>query len=218
MTKQSARFSFHCGWFRGARKLWNCLAFHLVVDDSQRSCKLTLGVPCLITLIAEFPLIPVWLGAHLLTGGAGERAEYGLWHDYHETKFQWRRIINLGGPRGGKEWRKVHLHTAAGEDVARVVRHETIISAWVADLDAVKAWVVDNHIDRWSLVVSTWRAESSRWWIPSLYDHFFVLRAAQSADLPERTGNEKEATIKENISRRLTPEQVFTELAQQISF
>lgn len=211
MSKQSSRFSFRCGWFRGARKLWNCLAFHLVVDDSQRSCKVTIAIPCLITLIAEFPLIPIWMGSRILTGGIGERAEYGLWHDYHETKFQWRKIINLGGPRGGREWRHVHLH-GSDDESARVYRNETIISAWVADLNVVQDWVTTNHIDRWVLLVSTWRAESSRWWIPSLYDHFFVLRASAIG------GVEREASVKENISRRLTSEQVFTELSQQISF
>lgn len=206
MPKQS-RFSFRCGWFRGARKLWNCLALHWVVDDSQRTVKFTLAIPRLVTMVIQTPTIPRWMGSHVLSGGLGERAEYGLWHDYYETKLQWRRIINLGGKRGGKEWRATHMH---GQPT--ITKFDTIITALVADEPIVKDWVESNRIDRWWFVVSVWRAKSSQFWIPSLYDHFFTLHAQQVG------GTLKEVSIKQNISRWLMPIQVFQTLTEQLQF
>ena len=206
MSKHPSRFSFRFGLFRGAHKLWNCLAFHIVVDDSQRTMTLTLGLPALFTWIIETPLIPTWLGSRWLSGGEGERAEYGLWHDYHETKLQWRRIINLGGMRGGWEFRAIHDHGPEG----KIFRHETILTAWVADI--AQPWVEANHVDRWKLVLSTWRAPSEHWWIPTLYDRCFILHAFRA------DGINHEATVKGHISKRLTAEQVFNDLTKQITF
>ena len=205
MPNDTSRFSFRLGWFRGARKLWNCLAFHVVVDDSQRSWTTTIAIPMLFTWIVELPLIPAWLGSHILSGGVGERAEYGLWHDYHETKLQWRKIINISGPRGGWEKRWMHDH-----EETQISRHITILSAWVSDL--AQPWVDANQVDRWHLDLTTSFAPSSSWWIPSLYDHSFVLYASQKG------GVEHEATMKAKVTKRLSAAEVFSELSQQISF
>jgi hypothetical protein len=205
MSLFPSRLSIRMGWFRGARKLWNCLAFHLVVDDNRRLMTWTLAIPMIFTLVVETPALPYWMGAHTLAGGIGERAEYGFWHDYHETKLQWRKIINLAGRKGGWECRSTHRH---GDPV--VIRHESIITDWVVG-DA-QSWIDANHIDRWKFVVSTWVAQSAKWWIPSLYDHFFILHAAQ----PD--GLDHEVSLKTTISKRLDPKAVFKQLTEQLTF
>jgi len=206
MSKHRTRFSFRFRWFLGARKLWNSLAFHLVVDDAHDIFTLTLAIPLLFTWIVQCPLIPYWCGRYALTGGVGERAEYGIWHDYYETKLQWRRIINLSGPRSGLEKRWTHYHG----NVRRITRHETIITGWIADL--AQSWVDVHRVDRWKLVIATRYAASTRWWIPSLYDHYFVLHA-QKAD-----GIDHVASIKAHVSKRLFADEVFTELTNRLSF
>jgi hypothetical protein len=93
-----------------------------------------------------------------------------------------------------------------------ITKFDTIITALVADEPIVKDWVESNRIDRWWFVVSVWRAKSSQFWIPSLYDHFFTLHAQQVG------GTLKEVSIKQNISRWLMPIQVFQTLTEQLQF
>jgi hypothetical protein len=200
-------FSFRAGWFRGARKVWHCLAFHLVADDTKRTMKFTVGIPWFLTVMVEVPLIPIWLGGNILTGGAGERAEYGLWHDYYEFKLQLKRIIDLSGQRAGWEYRRVHSH---GE--ATITKVDRLISNLVYDDPYTQLWVEDQKIDRWAFEMSSWYVPSKHWSTPDLYDHVFTLKASQE------DGKMKEVWIKQKISKRLMPAQVFHCLTRKLSF
>lgn len=200
-------FSLRAGWFRGARKIWHCLAFHLVVDDTKRSMKITVGIPWFLTMIVEVPLIPYWLGSNVLTGGIGERAEYGLWHDYYEFKLQFRRIIDLSGLRAGWEYRRVHKHSDAP-----VTKVDRLISNLVYNDPYTKVWIKEQTIDRWAFEMSSWFVPSSSWFVPDLYDHVFSLKAAK------KDGKLKEIWIKQNISKRLMSDQVFRCLTKKLKF
>lgn len=200
-------FSFRAGWFRGARKIWHCLAFHLVADATKGTMKLTVGIPWLVTAIIKVPLVPAWLGGAFLTGGVGERAEYGLWHDYYEFKLQFKRILDLSGQRAGWEYRRVHTH---GE--APVTKVDRLISNLVYDDPYTQEWVAAQKIDRWAFEMSSWYVPSSYWLTPDLYDHVFTLKASQV------NGTLKEVCVKQNISRQLMPAKVFHCLATKLTF
>lgn len=201
--RRESRFAIRVGFFRGARKLWNCLAFHLVVDDTLGIMRFSCGIPGLFTVFTETPLIPDWLGAKRLAGGKGERAEYGLWHDFHETKLQWRKIINLSGRGSGIEKRWVHLHRAPV-----VTRRESLISHLVADVGA--AWAEAKHLDSWTFMLSTWSARCGKWWIPRLYDHYFIL-TAKAAD-----GIAREASTKTRLGPHMRAIDIFNDLRRQL--
>lgn len=184
---------------RKARKLGNVLAFHVIADGQDERLRFTWAIPWLFTLIAEvpFPLnrLSVWI-----TGRIGDRAEYGFWHDYHETKFQWRRVINLDLGEGGHERRWLHR---PGQQVS--YRHEQYVSTLVADQG--NRWAQRHGIDRWVLILSSWRVRSHHWWVPDLYDYRFTLRI----ESPE-CGME-EASIKAMVTPQLCLHDVFNELA-----
>jgi hypothetical protein len=202
-----SKLSFRAGWFRGARKVWHCLAFHMVADDTKRTMKFTIAIPWIMTLVLETPLIPSWLGASYLTGGKNERAEFGLWHDYHEFKLQWRRIIDLSGKRGGWEYRHIHKHGHVN-----ITKTDSLITNSVYDDPYTFVWVKENHIDRWAFEASVWYVPSRCWYIPDLYDYVFTLKAQQIE------GKMKEVWLKQNISKRLMPLQVFQCLTKKLNF
>lgn len=201
--RSNQRFALRWGFFRKSHALWNCLAFHLIVDDTLRLMRLTVGIPSILTFFLELPSFPRWMGAARIAGGSGERAEYGLWHDYHETKLQWRRIINRGGKGSGWEWRRVYDHPDT-----KIARQESLISHLV--IKRGNAWAKANGVDSWRLAVTSWRATSGHWWIPCLYDHYFILYAAREGGLMG------EASMRTRLSPRLTAQDVFDELSKQI--
>lgn len=197
-----SRFAIRVGLFKWARKLWNCLACHCVVDDSKGTMRFTFAIPGVITIFLDTPNLPVWLGGKLLAGGDGERAEYGFWHDFHETKVQWCKIINMDA---GWEWRIVHNGGEADE-----TRYETIITPMVAECG--DAWAKESNIDRWKLTLTTWRAHAHKWWIPTLYDHYFVLYAQVAGESIQRT-----AELKADLSPRMVACEIFKKLTQLIT-
>lgn len=198
-----ARFSGRLGLFHGAYKVWNCLAFHLIVDDQQGTLRFTVAIPGILTIFLQTPQLPRWLGATTLAGGYGERAEYGLWHDYNETKLQWRRIINKDGPGSGweKRWVRRNLN-------ASVVRHESLISSLVADQG--EAWEAAHGLVAWTFMLTTWRAISPRWWVPCLYDHHFVLSGT------DQDGNIHDASYKAKLGPYMSAEAIFDQLTAEI--
>jgi hypothetical protein len=199
-----SRFAIRIGLFSGARKLWNCLALHLVVDDTLKTLRFTVAIPKLFTVFLEVPQLPYWLGGKTLAGGVGERSEYGFWHDFHETKLQWRRILNLPPPRAGWEKRWVHRMI----DNPDVFRSESLVSSLVSD--AGEAWANAHGVIGWRFAISTWRALSIKWWIPSLYDHYFILYAT-TAD-----GGHHEVTLKVQLSPKMDANHIFAQLSSQI--
>lgn len=198
-----SRFSVRLGLFRGACKIWNCLAFHVIVDDQQGTLRFTVAIPSLFTLFLQTPQVPRWLGGASLAGGYGERAEYGFWHDYNETKLQWRRIINRADAGSGWEKRWIRRNLKAS-----VVRHESIITALVADQG--NAWALARALQSWYFMLTTWRAISHRWWVPCLYDHHFVL------SITDADGGLHEATYKAKLGPFMSAETIFTQLTAEI--
>ncbi len=201
----TVRWALRIGFFRSASKLWNCAALHLVVDDSTHLMRFTLALPGLITLIVQVPQLPVWFGGITLAGGIGERAEYGIWHDFYETKWQWRKIIDRSGPGSG--WEKRYPHPTPVP--ARVTSQESLVTALV-DQEG-RAWAATNHVDRWRMVLTTWHALGGHWWIPSLYDHVFKLYATDTR------GHQSEAMIHVPLSPQMDAKVIFTELIHQIA-
>jgi hypothetical protein len=202
-----SKLSFRAGWFRGARKVWHCLALHMVADDTKRTMKFTVAIPWIMTVVLEVPLIPSWLGGTYLTGGKNERAEFGLWHDYHEFKLQWRRIIDLSGKRGGWEHRHVHKHGKVN-----ITKTDSLITNTVYEDPFTFVWVKENQIDRWAFEASVWHVPSKSWYIPDLYDYVFTLKAQQTE------GKMKEVWLKQTISRKLMPLQIFQCLTKKLKF
>lgn len=190
------------GLGRRARKLGNVLAFHLIVDGHAGSLHFTWGIPWLFTLVLVTPL-PINRFTRWITGQGGERAEYGFWHDYHETKLQWRRIINLPVGEGG--WEKRYLHRPT-QQVS--YRHEHYVSSMVGKNG--NAWAQKYGVDRWALILATWRVRSSHCWIPDLYDHRFTLR------IQTKAGQVEEASTKAVITPHLCPKLIFAELARTL--
>lgn len=190
------------GLGRKARQLANCVACHAVLDGHAGQLLLTLALPRCFTFLLQMPLplnaITVWL-----TRQIGERAEYGFWHDYYETKFQWRHVIDLPAGQGGYEKRHLHQRTD------RVVyRHEQYVSDMVKDEG--NQWASKEGLDRWALLLATWRVKSAHWWVPDLYDHRFTLRIQSKGDVVE------EASLKATITPRICPQHVFIELASTL--
>lgn len=199
----SSRFRFRWGLLWRAKKVWNCWACHLVVDDQQGILRFTVAIPRLFTFFLQTPQLPVWMGSLTLAGGLGERAEYGLWHDYHETKLQWRRIINRSGPGSGWELRWVRRNLKAV-----VTRHESFITSLVADRG--EAWAQTHAMASWYFMLTTWHAISTRWWVPALYDHHFLLSATDS------NGDVHDATYKAQLGPTMIACDIFDRLAKEI--
>lgn len=197
-----ASWQLALGLGRRARKLGNVLAFHLIADGQEGRLRFIWGIPWLFTFLLITPL-PINRFTAWLTRRQGDRAEYGFWHDYHETKLQWRRIINLPVGEGGWEKRVLHRPTRKV-----TYRHEHYVTRLVDK--GANLWAARNNIDRWSLILATWRVQSSHRWIPDLYDHRFTLRI-QSKD-----GQIEEASTKAVITPHLYPQQVFAELAKTL--
>lgn len=188
------------GFFRRAANLWNCLALHLVVDHGSKTMRLTFGIPGIITFVGQCPILPDWLGGQWLAGVGGERAEYGFWHDYFETKLQWRKEIDRPGLGYEKRW--VHSHP---EQVT--VQRETLLSDHV--LPQGNAWAAEQHFERWRLILTTWRAASHKAFVPALYDHYFTLSGY------EASGASHDQTLRSSLSPQLCLDTVFDQLVKK---
>lgn len=205
MTYQEGRvpWRFRIGFGRRSRTLGNLLACHVVVDSGAERLGITLAIPWLFTLRAEAPLpLNPWT-AHL-GGGVGGRAEYGFWHDFYETKLEWRRVLDLPVGKGGG-WERRVLHHSSPK---MVYRREHYLTPLV-DKDGRK-WAGQHDIDRWSFILTTWRVRSHHLWIPDHYDHRFTLRVESAAH-----GSE-EASMRAEITPNLYPREVFAKLAGRL--
>lgn len=154
-----------------AKTLWHCLALHLVVNHAERQMVFMLAIPRLFTLYLRTPILPDWLGGAWLAHGLLERAEYGFWHDYYETKLQWRKIISK--VHEGLEWRITR------DSCKRpVTRTETLMSSQVQTQG--DAWAKAQDFASWGLVFASWSAKSGHWCVPNLYGHCFILKAVKA--------------------------------------
>lgn len=204
LTPFRDRFAFRVGFFRKARRIWNCLAWHWAVDEAKRTLRMTFAIPGILTAVVETPLpLPTRL-AVLMAGGEGETAGYGLWHDYYETKLQWRYVVGL--PRVGYEWRRVH-----DRPHCQVFVQDTVLTGLVGDVGA--AWAERNKVERWELRMVTQHEEVRYSLIPDLYDHHFVLRAVTVDDTGETT---HEATLRADMSPKIKLMDTFITLTEQI--
>jgi hypothetical protein len=199
--KHASHWQIFLAFGAKARKLFHGVAFHAVVDGHESEITFTAAIPWIFAFrfIAPWPLnrVTAWL-----SGGIGERAEYGLWHDYYETKWQWRFVLDLA--KVGREKRRIHEHDIEHQGV-RQIQYLTDHVPGIGN-----RMTEELGYDRWALTLMTWHVKSERFWIPDLYDYRFILR------VEDQEGHVQEATLKAAITPRLHARDVFLALIRQI--
>lgn len=166
--RKTPRFKFRLSAFYENQEL----GFQVIFSDHvAQTFYLFLGIPWLFGMKFILNFTPGRL-LRWLAGGEGETAHYGYRVCEYEIKFQWRKIIDIPGPKGGWEWRR-RWSELAGEPKreSRFMGEEM----WGCTLPATD----QSPFQHFTVLISTIKTTTKYpvWWIPTIHHCYYTARA-----------------------------------------